>query len=87
MEICFRCQTSLALYPSFHFGDTLRGTCATQRPVYGMTSLPAEEVFPEQLLLMLRSYWRIESGLHYRLDVTLHEDQTRFKKHSAAHPQ
>jgi hypothetical protein len=23
--------------------------------------------------------------LHYARDVTLHEDQTRFKKHSAAH--
>ena len=34
---------------------------------------------------MLRSYWGIESGLHYPRDVTLHEDQTRFKKHSAAH--
>jgi predicted transposase YbfD/YdcC len=52
--------------------------------VYGVTSLSAEEASPQQLLLMLRSYWQIESGLHYRRDVTLHEDQTRFKKHSAA---
>ncbi len=52
--------------------------------VYGVTSLSAQEAPPEQLLLMLRSYWGIESGLHYRRDVTLHEDQTRFKKHSAA---
>ena len=34
---------------------------------------------------MLRSYWGIENGLHYRRDVSLHEDQTRFSKHSAAH--
>ena len=34
---------------------------------------------------MLRSYWKIESSLHYPRDVTLHEDQTRFKKHAAAH--
>jgi predicted transposase YbfD/YdcC len=34
---------------------------------------------------MLRSYWQIENGLHYRRDVTLHEDHTRFKKHGAAH--
>jgi len=34
---------------------------------------------------MLRSYWGVENGLHYRRDVTLHEDQTRFTKHSAAH--
>ena len=34
---------------------------------------------------MLRSYWGIENGLHYRRDVTLHEDETRFTKHAAAH--
>lgn len=56
-----------------------------QEIVYGVTSLSAEEASPEQLLQMLRSYWKIESGLHYRRDVSLHEDQTRFKSHSAAH--
>jgi predicted transposase YbfD/YdcC len=55
-----------------------------QEIVYGGTSLPLEDTGPEQLLDMLRSYWGIESGLHYRRDVSLHEDQTRFKKHSAA---
>jgi len=54
--------------------------------VYGVTSLSAEQASPAQLLQMLRSYWRIENSLHYPRDVTLHEDQTRFKKHSAAHP-
>ncbi len=34
---------------------------------------------------MLRSYWRTENSLHYPRDVTLHEDQTRFKNHAAAH--
>ena len=53
--------------------------------VYGMTSLSAEQASPSQLLQMLRSYWQIENGLHYPRDVTLHEDHTRFKKHSAAH--
>lgn len=53
--------------------------------VYGITSLPAEQASPEQLLSMLRSYWQIENGLHYRRDVSLHEDLTRFKNHSAAH--
>lgn len=48
--------------------------------LYGITSLSAE-----QLLKMLRSYWGIENGLHYRRDVTLHEDETRFTKDSAAH--
>ena len=53
--------------------------------IYGITSLSGEQVSPGQLLKMLRSYWGIENGLHYRRDVTLHEDQTRFTKHSAAH--
>jgi len=53
--------------------------------VYGITSLSAEQGSPAQLLQMLRSYWQIENRLHYPRDVTLHEDQTRFKKHAAAH--
>jgi len=53
--------------------------------VYGITSLSAQHAPPAQLLDMLRSYWRIENSLHYPRDVTLHEDQTRFKNHSAAH--
>jgi predicted transposase YbfD/YdcC len=53
--------------------------------VYGITSLPAELAPPKKLLCMLRSYWQIENGLHYRRDVTLQEDRTRFKNQSAAH--
>jgi hypothetical protein len=53
--------------------------------VYGITSLPAELASPYQLLQMLRSYWQIENCLHYPRDVSLHEDQTHFKKKSAAH--
>jgi predicted transposase YbfD/YdcC len=53
--------------------------------VYGITSLSAEQVTPVQLLHMLRSYWKIENSLHYRRDVTLQEDRTRFKSHAAAH--
>jgi predicted transposase YbfD/YdcC len=53
--------------------------------VYGITSLSAEQVTPAQLLHMQRSYWKIENSLHYRRDVTLQEDQTHFKSHSAAH--
>jgi predicted transposase YbfD/YdcC len=56
-----------------------------QETVYGITSLTDEQASPAQLLEMLRSYWQIENNLHYPRDVTLHEDQTRFKKHSAAH--
>jgi predicted transposase YbfD/YdcC len=53
--------------------------------VYGITSLSADQASPDQLLQMLRSYWQIENGLHYPRDVSLREDQTRFKNHSAAH--
>lgn len=56
-----------------------------QAVVYGITSLSAEQAPPEKLLHMLRSYWGIENTLHYRRDVTLLEDRTRFKQHSAAH--
>ena len=53
--------------------------------VYGITNLSPEQALPDQLLYMVRSYWKIENRLHYPRDFTLHEDQTRFKKHSAAH--
>jgi predicted transposase YbfD/YdcC len=56
-----------------------------QETIYGVTSLSAEQTSPAQLLHMLRSYWRIENSLPYPRDVTLHEDQTRFKNHVAAH--
>lgn len=44
---------------------------------YGLTSLSAQEASPERLLGIVRSEWGIESGLHYRRDVTFQEDQTR----------
>jgi predicted transposase YbfD/YdcC len=47
---------------------------------YGFTSLTREAVSPQQLLAMIRSYWRIENGLHYRRDVTLQEDDTRLTR-------
>jgi predicted transposase YbfD/YdcC len=56
-----------------------------QEIIYGVTSLSADQATPTQLLQMLRSYWKIENSLHYPRDVTLREDQTRFKKPAAAH--
>jgi len=65
---------------------TVQKTGRTRHEIlYGITSLSAEQASPKQLLEMLRSYWGIENGLHYRRDVTLHEDETRFTKDSAAH--
>jgi predicted transposase YbfD/YdcC len=44
---------------------------------YGLTSLPRTKADPAQLLSWKRKYWQIETGLHYRRDVTFHEDATR----------
>lgn len=48
-----------------------------EQSVYGFTSLLREEMDPAKLLQSIRAYWGIESGLHYRRDVTLREDYTR----------
>jgi predicted transposase YbfD/YdcC len=45
--------------------------------VYGLTSLAATVASPERLLALVRGQWGIESQLHWRRDVLLHEDQTR----------
>jgi predicted transposase YbfD/YdcC len=55
-----------------------------EQVVYGITSLSREEVSPQTLLQMTRSYWGIENGLHYRRDVTLREDYTRMTNPNAA---
>lgn len=44
---------------------------------YGLTSLPRPRANAEHLLYLKRKYWQIENGLHYRRDVTFHEDATR----------
>lgn len=44
---------------------------------YGLTSLNAQKANAKQLLRIKRQYWQIETGLHYRRDVTFHEDATR----------
>jgi predicted transposase YbfD/YdcC len=49
---------------------------------YGLTDLLAKDASPERLLKIVRSEWGIESGLHYRRDVTYEEDQTRMTKKS-----
>jgi len=65
---------------------TVQKTKQTRQEIpYGITSLSAKQASPKQLLEMLRSYWGMENGLHYRRHVTLHEDETRFTKDSAAH--
>lgn len=57
----------------------------THEVVYGITSLTAKEAGAKRLLEITRSHWGIESGLHYRRDVTLHEDRCRVRTGQAPH--
>jgi len=56
----------------------------SQQTRYGFTSLSRNKITPDQLLEMIRSYWGVENGLHYRRDVTLNEDRTRMTKGNLA---
>ena len=49
---------------------------------YGLTSLTVQMADPKRLLMIVRSEWGIENGLHYRRDVTFQEDQTRMTEKS-----
>lgn len=49
----------------------------TRQVIYGLTSRTPERSSPQHLLNLTRAYWGIENGLHYRRDVTFHEDATR----------
>ena len=51
--------------------------------VYGLTSLSASAASAAELLRLSRAHWGIENGLHYRRDVTFHEDATRFTSGAA----
>jgi len=42
--------------------------------VYGVTSLSPQAAPARRLLQLVRQHWSIENGLHYRRDVTFHED-------------
>jgi predicted transposase YbfD/YdcC len=52
--------------------------------VYGITSLTAQEASPKRLIGLIRQYWGIENGLHYRRDKSLHEDATRISDKNQA---
>jgi predicted transposase YbfD/YdcC len=52
---------------------------------YGITSLSRELASPKKLLAVRRQHWSIETGLHYRRDVTFKEDATRMTKGKAGH--
>jgi hypothetical protein len=57
---------------------TEKGKTTTAR-TYFVTSRPADQLSPLQLLHLRRGQWGIEATCHQRLDVSLHEDQSRVR--------
>ncbi len=52
----------------------------TREVRYGVTSLPSAIADATRLLAIARAAWGIENGLHYRRDVTLHEDASHLRR-------
>jgi predicted transposase YbfD/YdcC len=50
---------------------------STTEVEFGITSLVRQKAAPKRVLSLRRQQWLIETGLHYRRDVTFHEDATR----------
>jgi len=44
---------------------------------FGLTGLSRQQASPARVLAIRRQHWNIETRLHYRRDVTFHEDATR----------
>jgi predicted transposase YbfD/YdcC len=63
-------------------GSVYKTSCETE---YGITSLSRDQVSAAQLLQLRRQHWRIETGLHYRRDVTFREDATRMTVGTSGH--
>lgn len=55
-------------------GRCYRTSCEVE---FGITSLSRQKITPDRLLAFRRQHWGIETGLHYRRDVTFKEDATR----------
>lgn len=55
-------------------GRCYRTSCEVE---FGITSLSRQKITPDRLLGFRRQHWGIETGLHYRRDVTFKEDATR----------
>jgi predicted transposase YbfD/YdcC len=50
---------------------------------YGITSLTRKKASAQRVMHVRRQHWLVETGLHYRRDVTFHEDATRMTKGAA----
>ena len=55
-------------------GQIYKTSCEVE---YGLTSLTRPAASPARILTVRRAHWLVETGLHYRRDVTFHEDATR----------
>lgn len=55
-------------------GKVFKTSCEIE---YGITSLSNTNASPPQVLQFRRGHWFVETGLHYRRDVTFREDATR----------
>lgn len=55
-------------------GKVYKTSCEIE---YGITSLSRDQASPAKVLQVRRKHWLVETGLHYRRDVTFHEDATR----------
>jgi predicted transposase YbfD/YdcC len=60
-----------------HVGDQI-----TRERRYFISSLPGTN--PQAIAQAVRNHWRVENSLHWSLDVTFHEDQSRIRKGHAA---
>lgn len=58
-------------------GQVVKRSCETE---FGITSLSRTQASPADLLHYRRQHWFIETGLHYRRDVTFKEDAPRMTK-------
>jgi predicted transposase YbfD/YdcC len=67
-------------WPGLQQGQVYKTSCEIE---YGVTSLSAAQASPQKLLQLRRQPWRIETGLHYRREVTFKEEATRTTKGTA----
>ena len=63
------------------FRKDLKTGAETEEVRYYISSIGLE---PERILACIRAHWGIENNLHWHLDVTFNEDNTRKSKNAAA---